>query len=60
MEMTDDGKPLYSTSHPVAPWWYGVWVRLFRRDVRSSAVETVEIEMQPRSGQTHPINGGKR
>ena len=53
-----DGKPLYCTSHPVAPWWYRLWVRLFHRNIRASALETVEIEIAPRHGRKHTINGG--
>ena len=38
--MTDDGILLHSTSHSVAPWWYRIWVRVFKRDISSSAVIT--------------------
>ena len=55
---SDDGKALTSTSHPVASWWYRAWVWAFRRNIRASALETVEIEIAPRGSRKGALNGG--
>ena len=56
--MTDDGKPLTATSHPVAPWWYRAWVWAFRRNIRASALKNVEIEIVLRGTRKGVLNGG--
>lgn len=37
-----DGVCLKSTSHPIAPWWKRLWLRLFHRDIDPKALETVK------------------
>lgn len=56
--MTDGRKMLTAAPHPVAPWWYQAWVWAFRRNIRASALETVEIEIAPRGGRKGVLNGG--
>lgn len=56
--MTSDGKPLTAAPHPVAPWWYRAWVWAFRRNIRASALENVEIEITPRGSRKGALNGG--
>lgn len=45
--MTDDGKPLFATPHPVAPWWKRLWFRLRRPTIKQEALSTFEIEIRP-------------
>ncbi len=49
MEVTmSDGIPLTSMAHPVPVWWKRLlFLFRWRRELRSSALETVEIEIKP-------------
>lgn len=46
----EDGVPLNSASHPVAPWYRRLWFWLTNRGLNERAIETVEIEIKPVGG----------